>query len=91
VRVKEYCFDKDNNSYYCLALELRDRPAGKMAHVGQDTCYSAEEAGRLKEMSMLHVTKDSRHSVGAGGTLRLPVTVMANGADFVVIEPAANP
>src|ERR1035437_10089278 len=91
VRVTEYRYDKDNNSYYRLALELRDRPASKVALAGQEVCYSAEEAARLKELSMLHVTKDSRHSVGAGGTLRLPITVAANGANFVVIEPAANP
>jgi len=28
VRVKEYRFDKDNNSYYRLGLKLRDRPVG---------------------------------------------------------------
>ena len=91
VRVKEYRFDKDNNSYYRLALELRDRPARKGALAGQELCYSAEEAARLKELSLLHVTKDSRHNVGAGGTLRLPLTVAANGANLIVIEPAANP
>lgn len=91
VRVTEYRFDKDNNSYYRLALELRDRPVRKAASAGQEICYSAGEVARLQELSMLHVTKDSCHNVGAGGTLRLPLTVAANGANFVVIEPTANP
>lgn len=88
VRVKEYRFDKDNNSYYRLALELRDRPGGKTS---EQICYSAGEVARLQELSTLHVTRDSQHDVGAGGTLRLPLTVAANGANFVVIEPAASP
>lgn len=91
VRVTEYRFDKDNNSYYHLALELRDRSVRKTVPADREICYSAEEARRLQELSMLHVTKDSRHNVGAGGTLRLPITLAANGANFIVIEPAANP
>jgi hypothetical protein len=29
VRLREYAFDKDRNSYYRLAVQLRDRPAGE--------------------------------------------------------------
>ncbi len=84
VHVQEYRFDKDNNSYYSFALELRDRPAGKQI------CYSAGDAARLQQLSTLHVTGDSHRDVSADGTLRLRLTVAANGANFVVIEPAAN-
>ncbi|UCE46303.1 MAG: hypothetical protein JSW47_11850, partial [Phycisphaerales bacterium] len=158
VRVREYRFDKDNNSYYRLALDLRDGPAsgpnlhrpspneihrliadlasgdravqiaaikkvaslrdipeevvgvalklyeqtehkdvrtaieeaGRQIQVHQ-RCYSPEDMVRVRELSVLRVTNESTHSVGADGTLRLRIAIAANGANFVKIEPAEDP
>jgi hypothetical protein len=158
VRVREYRFDKDNNSYYRLGLELRDRPAGglnlrrpapdevqklladlrsgdrasQMAAVKKaaafsdvpeevigaaiklyeetkhqevrsaieeatreiqtrQICYSPEEVAQVRGLSALRVTKEATCAVGADGTLRLAVAVAANGANYVVMEPAEDP
>jgi len=56
-----------------------------------DVCYRPEEVARVRALSVLQVTKESSHAVDAHGTLRLPLTVAANGANFVVIESRAKP
>jgi hypothetical protein len=158
VRASQYRFDKDNNSYYRLGRELRDRPAGAATGrrprleeveqlladlasgdsatqiaaaqrssvfsevpesvlaaafqlynqtkdeavrtalqaagqqmLGRQPCYSPEEVARIRELSELHVTETSDHEIGADGVLRLPLDVAANGANFIVIEPASKP
>lgn len=158
VRLSEYRFDKENNSYYRLGLKLRDRPAGgrglrpprqdevdkliadlasgdravQIAAVKKATafgelpevvlaagielyqqtkddevraalgeavrqiqarqvCYSPEEVARIRKLSALRVTNQRNLVAGAGGTLRLPLAVAGNGANFVVIEPAGKP
>jgi hypothetical protein len=154
VRVREYRFDKDHNSYYHLGRQLRDRPAAadarrpsteeverlmadlasrdpstQLAAVKQATtfsevpegllaaaiqlyqdtkdeavrsaieeagrrmlsrqvCYSPADVARIRELSVLRVTKEARLTSGADGTLHVPLDVAANGANFVVIEPA---
>jgi hypothetical protein len=37
------------------------------------------------------VTKEARLASGADGSLRVPLDVAANGANFLVIEPAHVP
>jgi len=158
VDVSRYRFDKDHNSYFRLARELRDRPiaaagspradareveklladlqsgdldvqiaaVSKVAALGDvpeaiftvamklyeetehpelraaieeaakrllknSEGYSPELVARVRELSMLHVTEASNHKVEAGGGLQLVLTVAANGANFVVIEPAERP
>jgi hypothetical protein len=155
VRVQEYRFDKENNSYFRLGVRLRDRQPGgphvrrltqaevdKLAadlraddratqlaalkelasvaplpdeiiasafqlyertddaivraaieQVGQQiqnrqVCYSADEVAQVRELSLLRVTRQSSQLADTDGTLRLPVTVAANGANFVVIKSA---
>ena len=158
VRVSQYRFDKDHNSYFRLGRELRDRPAGAantrapradeverliadlaggdrtaqlaavrraatfselpqgivaaafelhektqdaevraaIEEVGRQVmtrqqCYAADEVARVKELSQLRVTNESSHAADADGTLRLSLNVAANGANFIVIEPAERP
>jgi hypothetical protein len=158
VRVSEYRFDKDNNSYYRLARQLRDRPTGgpnsrrptaeqvasllaglasedpaaqiaavKKAAAFRDvpeavlvaamelhqatkeedvrvaieeagrrvmtrqSCYDPNEIARIQELSQLCVTKSSTLAVETDGVLSLSFTVAANGVNFLVIEPAADP
>ena len=158
VRLKEYRFDKDHNSYYRLGLQLRERPAGgrnlrrpvsdevqriilnlqsnesatqvaalkevatfseipkeiagtitKLYEETSDpkirtaieettrqvqnrqTCYSPEEVEKVRELSILRVTNESTHVTDADKKLRLEVSIAANGANFIVIEPTPNP
>jgi hypothetical protein len=158
VRVTEYRFDKDHNSYFRPGLKLRDRPAGRpglkrptpdeverfvnnlssddrqaqlaavksAASLGdlpeellvaamqlyertkdkevraaiesagrqiqqRQVCYAPEEVARVQKLAELRITKQSRHKVGAEGSVHLFLTVAANGANFVVIEPAGVP
>lgn len=153
VRVREYRFDQDHNSYFRLGRELRDRPArgGKVRAPRADEverliadlaggdraaqlaavrraatfselpqeviaaafqlhektqdaevrtaieeagrrvltrqqCYTPDEVACVKGLSQLRATNESNHAVAADGTLRLPATIAANGADFLVIE-----
>ncbi len=154
VRVREYRFDKDHNSYYRLGRKLRENPGGgaslrrcrpgevdeliaaltsddlqaQLAAIrraatlrdlpgevlmaasklheqtphdeirtaietaaaeiqARKPCYGVEEVDRVRELSQLRVTGESRHTVGADEMLRLPVALAANGADFIVVEP----
>lgn len=154
VRVREYRFDQDHNSYFHLGRELRDQPAGggkvrapradeverliadlaggdraaqlaavrraatfselpqgliaaafQLHEKTQDAevrtaieeagrrvltgqqCYTPDEVARVQELSQLRVTSESNHAVAADGTLRLPATIAANGANFLVIGP----
>jgi hypothetical protein len=158
IRVSEYRFDKDHNSYFRQGLKLRDRPAGgpglrrptpdeverlienlasddrteqiaavkKALSLGdlpeellvaamqlyertqdrevraaieaagrqiqkRQVCYLPEEVVRVQELSELRVTKQSHHAASGGGRARLSLAVAANGANFVVIEPARAP
>ncbi len=53
-------------------------------------CYASEDVARVKALSELQVTGRSRHSAKTGGKFALPVSIKANGASFVVIEPAVG-
>jgi len=153
-QVREYRFDKQNNSYFELALQLRDRLPGvagaarpkpkevaklvdqlnsedtveqlaaiekaaslnaipeevaaaafrlyersKDASVrkaimqtgqkamGRQVCYTPGEVEQVRKKSILSVTKESQRAANREGTLLLPLTVAANGANFVVIQP----
>ncbi len=57
----------------------------------RQVCYSPEEVARILKLSVLRATRRRSRVVGADGTLSLPLAVAANGANFVVIEPAARP
>ncbi len=155
-RLREYAFDKDHNSFYRLALQLRDRPpAGQdlpqphpddiqrvisslrngdssaqiaatkeaaefwdipnevlsaAVEVVNETSdpdvvaaciglvlmdqnrrpsYSPEEVGRVRDLSVLKVTNESTLAVDADNRMPLTATITANGACFLVIEPAS--
>ena len=61
--------------------------AGRRVLTGQQ-CYTPDEAARVKELSQLRATSESSHAAAADGTLRLPATIAANGANFLVIGPS---
>jgi len=157
-RVREYRFDKQNNSYFELGLQLRDRPAGAsrgarltadevnklvdqlnsedtaeqiaaikkattlsvipeevaaaafrlyertkddavrkaiieagQKAMGQQVCYTPDELEQVRKRSALTVTRESSNTVDRKGGLLLPLTVAANGANFIVIQPQESP
>ena len=157
-RVQEYRFDKQNNSYFELGLQLRDRPAGASRGVrltadevsklvdqlnsedtaeqiaaikkattlsvipeeiagaafrlyertkddavrkaiieagqkamGQQVCFTPDELEQVRKRSTLTVTRESYLAVNREEALLLPLTVAANGANFVIIQPQERP
>lgn len=54
-----------------------------------EVCNSAE-AGQLEALAELRATRVERKSLGEDGALQLSLPVLANGLNFVVIEPAAS-
>jgi len=157
-RVREYRFDKQNNSYFELGLRLRDRlpgasgaarltpkemdklidqlnsddtaaqlaaikkaallsaipeelataafrlyerskddavrkaiiQAGQKA-MGKQVCYTPDEVEQVRKLSILSVTEESHRTADREGVLRLPLTIAANGANFVIIRPQESP
>jgi hypothetical protein len=69
--------------------EIRDEilRAGRRIHARQ-VCYRPEDVNRIRELSTLHGTNQSTHSVD--GQLRLTIDLAGNGVNFVVIRPATN-
>jgi hypothetical protein len=59
--------------------------------LNRQQCYRPDEVARIKELSELRVTKTTNHATGADGVLRMTLDVAANGANFVVLEPADKP
>ena len=53
--------------------------------------YRPDEVARIRELSELRETNRRRVAAEPGGVLRLSLPVAANGANFVVIEPAEKP
>jgi len=58
--------------------------------LARQVCYRPEEVARIRELSMLRVTNQRRLAAESDGALRLSVPLAANGANFVVIEPAGD-
>ncbi len=154
-RFKEYAFDKDHNSYYRLAVKLRDQPGGgqnlhqpdtdeiqrvifdlrngdsatqieatreastfriipdevvsaavelsdrtsdpevRAACIGlvmikqdRQPSYSPEEVDKVRDLSALKVTNESTLAGDGNSKLMLTTTIAANGASFLVLEPA---
>lgn len=59
--------------------------------LNRQVAYTPAEVARVKGMATLHVTKEYKRNVGIDGTLKLPVSIAVNSANFVVLEPATNP
>jgi len=77
VRVREFRFDKEYNSIFELAEQLRDRTP---------KLYTTEEINQLKELSALCVSDMFVCPVEVDGTLETTVTVAGNGISFLVVE-----
>jgi hypothetical protein len=57
----------------------------------QPQCFDPQAVARIKEMSQLHVTNEYRQATGAERSVRLPMVVAANGANFLVVQPGKGP
>jgi hypothetical protein len=64
--------------------------AGQKA-LGKQVCYTPDEVERVRKLSTLSVTKESHRTADRDGTLTLPLTVAANGASFVIVQPQESP
>jgi len=56
-------------------------------HRREQGTRAEKDVAPIIELSKLRMTKESRHSQGADGVLRLPLVVAANGVNFIVIKP----
>jgi hypothetical protein len=82
------------------ALELYERTRDKDVRAAieaagrqvqkRQVCYTPEEAAQVEDLSKLRITKQSRHKTDADGNVCLTLTVAANGANFVVIQPRSG-
>jgi len=75
----EYRFDKNTNTFFELARELRDRPGNGP--------FSAEDAARAKSLSGLRTTKWGMYVPDPDGSIEFGVTLKGNAASIIVIEP----
>ncbi len=82
VQVTEYRFDRDHNSYYHLARELRDGWAPERFR-----SYTEEDFARIKEKATLTITHSAIVPVVAG-EISWPVQLQANGVSFLVVKDA---
>ena len=80
--VREYRFDKDNNSYFRLGRKVREQrpPSGA-------TTVPAAAARDVEKLARLRATRVTWPRADNGGRLSLTVRVAANGANFLVIKP----
>ncbi|MFO7905056.1 MAG: hypothetical protein R6U98_20495 [Pirellulaceae bacterium] len=85
VRVTEYRFDRDHNSYHALARHHRKSPVSERNRV-----YSEEAFEVIRERARLRVTAASTHRLGDDGGIHLPVRVSGNGTNFVMVTPYSH-
>jgi len=57
----------------------------------QQPCFDPQDVARIRELSQLHATNESRQTTSNGRITALPIPIAANGANFVVITPAEEP
>ncbi len=86
--MREYRFDKDHNSYFRAGRQLRDQALAKnVKKIAGPAAYPADVVQAIAKDAELRTTAETRHQVGADGRLSLKVTLSANGADYLVVEP----
>ncbi|MBX3420814.1 MAG: hypothetical protein KF752_04575 [Pirellulaceae bacterium] len=102
VRVRQYQFSKQHNSYFDAALTLRDRPdvhqESQLAEIekaarllgDRGTVYRPEEIADIVERSQLKMTHEDNLVIGSEHTLTLQLSVLANGANYCEIEPLSD-
>lgn len=59
--------------------------------MSRQVCYTPNEVKQIRQLSTLSVTKESHRVADRERVLRLPLTVAANGANFVIIQPQESP
>lgn len=89
VRVTEYRFDRERNSYYPLARELRpDQPQPTEQFLRIHETYSEQQFERVAQQATQRPTSQQEHALDADESLELELDVAGNGLNFVIIEPA---
>jgi len=88
LHVQQYRFDKDYNSIYRLALDLRDRVPFEGGSAGAQV-FTPQELTALEALSTMRVTDDA-YITPTAGEMQLVVPVSGNGANFIVIDTGAD-
>jgi hypothetical protein len=57
----------------------------------RQVCYTPAEVERVRDLSTLTVTSQSHRVVDRDGALQVPLTVAANGANFVIVQSQESP
>lgn len=97
VRVREYRFDRDHNSYFNAARRLREevqKPVAPLTEQGArlirpskgPVSFPAEVVRAIAKDAQLHGTS-AEHRVGPDGILHLRLEITSNGSSFVAVEP----
>jgi hypothetical protein len=85
IEVEQYRIDRDHNSYYRLARELRE-PLGH----SRDQVHSEEQFQRVVEQSTLRASTHSAHTVPDTGSVTLTAPLAGNGINFVIVRPIGD-
>jgi hypothetical protein len=87
-RVQEYRFDRDHNTYFRQARELRDPPpATAEALFAPPRAYPRATVERIQVLAECRPTASASYPIAPDGRLRLTAEVAGNGVNFLVIEP----
>lgn len=97
LRVTEYRFDRDHNSPFRLAREVRDHPSkrepGRAAAGGffaPPPAYAKADVERLQAATAERASDPRTIACDADGRLRVPVTLAGNGCVFLTVAPEEN-
>ncbi len=82
VEVEQYRIDRDHNSYYPLARELRDQLARAPGRG-----HTEEEFQAVADRAALKVTARSTHPVTDAGSATLTARLAGNGVNFLFVRP----
>jgi len=94
LRVREFRFDKDHNSYLHRARKLRERaaamPKADAGAPGQSlapACYSRAELEQVQNLAQCRPTRTATAEINSAGGLRWTCRLAANGLSVIVMEP----
>jgi hypothetical protein len=87
MRVQQYRFDRDHNSYFREARALRPPPETPQALFAPPRAYPRSEVEKTQALAECHVTATSSQPSTPDGRLRLTVRVAGNGLNFVLVTP----
>jgi len=82
IEIAQYRIDRDHNSYYRLARELRDR-----FQRSGDPVHTEEEFQQVVEQATLKVTTRLARTVRNTGSVTWTAELAGNGISFLIVQP----